>query len=298
MRKLNATVTIDIGELRRERLVLTAITLRAQLRDGAFRLHDVGFQNGAGWLRARASIEPAGGAGKAALALKARGLSLGLVDDDDIGPPSSTDMDINLEANGSDLRALAGNSNGVLYFDGHEFTVANNAYLKRLYGDLLNEILETINPFAKSNNVTQIGCIVLPVEIADGKLQFAPEALMRTDKIRIVSHAAIDLKSEKIEMTFRTTPRKGLTISAGEIFNPFVMVVGTLAKPRLAVDAKGTLISGGAAVATGGLSILARATWERLNRSKNPCETAAQQGLEVVQDRFAEFPARSGTQPQ
>jgi hypothetical protein len=68
------------------------------------------------------------------------------------------------------------------------------------------------------------------------------------------------------------------------------MVVGTLAAPRLAVDAKGTLISGGAAVATGGLSILARATWERLARSKNPCETATKQGLKILQDRFADFP--------
>jgi hypothetical protein len=110
-----------------------------------------------------------------------------------------------------------------------------------------------------------------------------------------VSDASVNLKSEKIEMTFRTTPRKGLTISAGEILNPFVMVVGTLAAPRLAVDAKGTLISGGAAVVTGGLSILARATWDRLVRSKDPCQTAAEQGLEVVRDRFAEFPGEGST---
>jgi hypothetical protein len=111
-----------------------------------------------------------------------------------------------------------------------------------------------------------------------------------TNKLRIGSDAAIDLKTEKLEMTFRTTPRKGLTISAGEILNPFVMVVGTLAEPRLAVDAKGSLISGGAAVATGGLSILARATWNRLVRSKDPCETASAQGIATLKDRFAEFP--------
>ena len=165
-----------------------------------------------------------------------------------------------------------------------------NAFLTRLYGDMLNEILETINPFTKTETETRISCIVLPIEINDGRLGVNPEALLQTDKIRIVSNAAINLKSEKMEMTFRTTPRKGLTISAGEILNPFVMVVGTLAAPRLAVDAKGTLISGGAAVATGGLSILARATWERLVRSKNPCETAAENGLAVLEDRFADFP--------
>ena len=45
-----------------------------------------------------------------------------------------------------------------------------------------------------------------------------------------------------------------------------------------------------AAVATGGLSILAKATWDRLVRSGNPCETAAQQGREALQGRFAAFP--------
>jgi hypothetical protein len=187
------------------------------------------------------------------------------------------------------LRALAGNTNGVLYLDMRNFTVPNNTFLERFYGDLLNEILETINPFAETDEDTNVECVVLPVQINGGELGLNPEALVQTDKMRIVSEASLDLKSEKLEMTFRTTPKKGMTISAGEILNPFVMVVGTLAAPRLAVDAKGTLISGGAAVATGGLSILAGATWERLARSKNPCETAAEQGLAVIQDRFAEF---------
>jgi hypothetical protein len=297
MGKLNATVAVDIGNLQRESLQLSAVTLRAELRDGALHVHDVGLQNGDGWLRARAALEPAAGAGRATLALRARKIAFGMMDPGD-GPAPQTDADINLQSTGTDLRTLAGNANGVLFADGHEFTIADNVYLKRLYGDLLNEILDTINPFAKSDTETHISCVVLPIEITEGQLRANPEALVRTDKIRVVSGASIDLKTEKIEMTFRTTPRKGLTISAGEILNPFVMVVGTLTKPRLAVDAKGTLLSGGAAVATGGLSILAKATWERLNRSKDPCETAAQQALEVLQGRFAEFPARSETQSQ
>ena len=290
MRKLNASVNIDIGELRRQETVLNAITLRGELQGGALRLHDAGLQSGAGWLRVRASLEPADGAGKATLASKADGLTFGLIGLG-VGPTTNTGFDINLEASGTNLRTLAGSANGVLFLDGRNFTIPNNTFLKRLYGDLLNEILETINPFAKTDPETAISCIILPIDITDGRLGVSPEALVRTDKLRIVSDASIDLKSEKIEMTFRTTPRKGLTISAGEIFNPFVMVVGTLAAPRLAVDATGTLITGGAAVATGGLSILARATWDRLVRSKDPCGTAAEQGLEALQERFAEFPA-------
>ena len=287
--KLNASVTIDIRELQREAVRLNEVILRADLQDGALHVHEAGFQAGDGWMRVRAMLGPAGGAGKAALAITARGLTFGFIGLG-VGPSTQTDLDLNLETSGTDLRALVGNSNGVLFLNGRNFTVPNNTFLKRFYGDLLNEIFETINPFSKTEPETRISCIVLPVEISDGQLGVNPEALVRTDKLRIVSDASVNLKSEKIKMTFRTTPRKGLTISAGEILNPFVMVVGTLAAPRLAVDAKGTLISGGAAVATGGLSILARATWDRLVRSKDPCQTAAEQGLEVLRDRFAEFP--------
>ena len=290
MARLNASVTVDIGALHRETLHLNAIALKADLRDGAFYLREAGFKASDGWFQARAALEPADGAGRAMLAARARDLRLGLVEQG-AGPATNTDLDINIDATGTDLRALAGSSNGVLYVDMRNFTIPNNTFLKRLYGDLLNEIVDTINPFAKSDNETSVECVVLPIEINEGALEVNPEALVQTDKIRIVSDASINLKSEKIEMTFRTTPRKGLTISAGEILNPFVMVVGTLAAPRLAVDAKGTLISGGAAVATGGLSILARATWDRLVRSKNPCETAAEQALEVLQVRFADLPS-------
>jgi uncharacterized protein involved in outer membrane biogenesis len=290
MAEMNASVTVDIGALHRETLQLNAIVLNAELQDGALYLSEARFKASDGWFQARAALEPVDGAGRAMLAARARDLRIGLVERG-AGTTTNTDLDINIEASGTDLRALAGSSNGVLYLDMREFTIPNNTFLRRLYGDLLNEIVDTINPFAKTDDETSVECVVLPVEINDGALAVNPEALVQTDKIRIVSDASINLQSEKIEMTFRTTPKKGLTISAGEILNPFVMVVGTLAAPRLAVDAKGTLISGGAAVATGGLSILARATWDRLVRSKDPCETAAQQALEVLQVRFADLPS-------
>lgn len=289
MSKLNATVTVGVKELRGDSLLLEDVTLKASLQGGAFQVDEAGFRAGGGWLRARASLEPAGGAGKATIAIKARDLSFGFLAAES-GTSPRNNSDVNFESTGTDLRSLAGNATGVLFAHSANFVVPENTILKRLYGDMLNEILATINPFAKTAGKSTIECVVLPVEVNAGRLGLTPEAFVRTDKVNIGSNASIDLKSEKLEMTFRSTPRKGRTISAGEIFNPFVMVVGTLAAPRLAVDAKGSLISGGAAVATGGLSILARATWDRLVRSRNPCEAAARQGLESLQGRFAAFP--------
>jgi uncharacterized protein involved in outer membrane biogenesis len=295
MKRLDASVSLDIGELQRDSLLLRAIKIRAQLQDGALYVHDVGFEASSGWLRARGALEPGDGSGKATLAIKARDVWLG-ISTQGTGPSTRTDIDSQLEATGTDLRTLAGNANGVLFIDARNFVVPSDRLLKRIYGDIVDEILGTINPFSKDDPETRIECIVLPIEINDGDLSFTPKALVRTNKIRIMSDASVDLESEKIELSFQTTPRRGLTISAGELLNPYVMVVGTLAAPRLAVDAKGGLITGGAAVATGGLSIFAKAAWDRLARSKDPCKTAADEGIVALQDRFSDLPtARPST---
>ena len=49
------------------------------------------------------------------------------------------------------------------------------------------------------------------------------------------------------------------------------------------------LLSGGAAVATGGLSVLARAAWTRLSRAQDPCEELAKEGKEQLGDQFPDL---------
>ena len=69
------------------------------------------------------------------------------------------------------------------------------------------------------------------------------------------------------------------------MFNPYVQLVGTLAAPRLAVDEAGVLITGGAAVATGGLSLLARGLWDRLSKAGDACTQVSKQALKELQGR-------------
>jgi hypothetical protein len=66
-------------------------------------------------------------------------------------------------------------------------------------------------------------------------------------------------------------------------------VVGTLAKPQLAVDETGVLISGGAAVATGGLSLLARGLWDRLSKAGDACNQVSDTALEQLGERLPDL---------
>ena len=140
--------------------------------------------------------------------------------------------------------------------------------------------------------------MVLPLKFDDGLLTAAPNSFISTSKIRIALNSSINLKTEDLRLVARTTPRRALSISAGELVNPYAQVVGTLAAPRLAVDEKGILISGGAAIATGGLTVLARGIWDRLSRSGNPCQQSTERAIEQLADRFPDWTVEVQEQPE
>jgi hypothetical protein len=161
--------------------------------------------------------------------------------------------------------------------------------MRRIYGDMLDEMLTTINPFRTTDPYTTFSCVILPLEIVNGVVSGAPSTLISTDKMHMALTSVIDLKSEGLELNIRTIPRRGISISAGELLNPYIKIIGTLAAPRMAVDEKGVLLTGGAAVATGGLTLLASAVWDRLRRSQDRCAIIAEEAAEILSDRFPDL---------
>lgn len=99
----------------------------------------------------------------------------------------------------------------------------------------------------------------------------------------------MNLGNEKIQLSVRTTPRRIVSFSAAELVNPYIQIVGTLGSPRLAVDETGVLITGGATVANGGLSLLARGLWDRLSKSGDACGQMATQALKALEGRLPDL---------
>jgi hypothetical protein len=127
------------------------------------------------------------------------------------------------------------------------------------------------------------------VSLADGNVTGAPNIFVSTSKIRMVAEASLDLKTETMKVSVRTTPRRIVSVSAAELINPYVQIVGTLASPKLAVDEAGVLITGGAAVATAGLSLLARGLWERLSKSGDACKQVTEQALKELEGQLPDL---------
>ena len=288
MSQVNAEVELNVGQLQYGALHIRDLYVSAALQDGSLQLSDAGFRARSGALRARGQVAPNGGAGTARLELVARDFALGMTEmNNDLA--MTGDIDINLDGTGTNLRTILGSANGIFFFNSRGGRMADNKALSALYGNALQEIIGAINPFAKSQPYTNFECVILPIEVIDGTVSSNPNSLLATDKIQIATKSEVDLKTEKIDVNIRTTPKKGLSISAGEIVNPYIKVVGTLAAPRLAVDETGVLLSGGAAFATGGLSILARAAWTRLSRASDPCAQLEKDGLESIGGRFPDL---------
>jgi len=288
MKKVNVSLDIDIRELQRDDLHLRDIEFAAELRDGVLDVSEANLKARSGALAARGRLAPESNSGTASIELVARQLAFGLTGTN-MDLAMTGDFDVNLHSTGNDLRTLLGNADGVFFLNTRGGRVTDNKFLQALYGDLLQEIVNTVNPFRKTDPYTEFVCIVVPLRLDNGRVTSTPNAFIGTTKIRMMSEISVNLKDEKLGLTFKTTPKRTLSVSAGELVNPYVRVVGTMGRPRLAVDEKGFLISGGAAVATGGLSILARGVWDRMSRSKNPCKQTADGAIEELGSRFPDL---------
>ena len=185
---------------------------------------------------------------------------------------------------GTTTRTLASSLQGYLNVTMGSGKVLNAGF-DRLTNSFLQELSETLNPLQSQREDTSINCAAAFVAVENGKLSGKPAIVVDTPNVKIFSNVTLDLASEHIKAKFKTVPQKGLGFSVSSVFNPYVEVSGTLAKPKIAVDPANTLVGGSLAVMTGGLSILAKNFVDRVNASGNVCAVRLSEANEEMQKR-------------
>ena len=295
LRKVNGSVDLSIGDLQRGELRLRNVELLAALRDGHLDVSNLAFDAPAGHLDARFSIQEKEDSADVSIAIVARDFSLGLMGrNKDL--EMTSEVDISIESKGDNLRTLAANANGIAFAKAHGGQLTDLEVIHLFYGDMFSQILGTISPLLVSETGAQLECAIFPYEITGGQLTSVPVTFIGTDKVHIKSATRVDLSTEELDFDVQTTPSKGLKLSAGQILNPQIEVVGTLAEPRVAVDAQGTIVSGGAAVATGGVTLLAKLGLQRLLGSRDPCTEIEAHARDALGDRFPQFSTTTSEQ--
>jgi hypothetical protein len=134
--------------------------------------------------------------------------------------------------------------------------------------------MAAVSPGHKLESGTRVECAVAVLPLQAGVAKVDRSIAVETSKFNIVSSGVIDLRSERLELSLRPTVKQGLpgTLNLAQ----FVSVRGTLSDPKIGIDEKEAIagaVSVGAAVATGGLSMLGQSLL-KAPTDAHPCATA------------------------
>jgi uncharacterized protein involved in outer membrane biogenesis len=152
--------------------------------------------------------------------------------------------------------------------------------LDLLGADFFTELVGMLNPFSKQKKGTELACAVVNFNIRDGIATAKKGIAVQTAKLNIVGDGTVNLKNEKIKIGIKPEARTGIGVNISQLAG-LIEVGGTLANPAAEVDEAALLaagVSGAAAVATGGLSVVAQGLAHRGAADTDPCKTAL--GLE------------------
>jgi uncharacterized protein involved in outer membrane biogenesis len=179
-------------------------------------------------------------------------------------------IDAMVAGRGASSEALAQDLGGELelYLTGGRI---RDSGFRFLFGSVLYELLEIINPFSQRQGYMDIECVGAYFDVADGVLSTRNGIIVQTPELQIVGVGTTSLADGALQMQFRTKRRTGIVMSIGAIVNEFVELSGMLDAPRVQMSTSRASTTGLLALATGGLSLLATDMFGRLT-SGDVCE--------------------------
>ena len=122
----------------------------------------------------------------------------------------------------------------------------------------LDRLAEAVNPFRSVDPSTELRCAVIRLPLAGGVARIDRSIAMETKQIDAAMSGTLDFRNETLDLSIRPRVRQGLSIPIPQIAE-LVRLRGSFAAPTVAVDAvasAATIARIGAAIGTGGLSVL------------------------------------------
>lgn len=277
LRKIDLTLEADIASFKLRRVEWTDFELDFALQDGALEISKFrGTGRRGGRLLASASMTPGpSGKGDFKLSVEGEDLILGFtaISEEDMRALPIYTLRADLAGNGSNLQQLAGSLDGYIRMVGGSGKIRAGA-LSFFTQDIISQLFSTLNPFLAEDPHTVVDCSALLARFDGGVITGEPVFIQKTEKLLIVGRGNLNLGTEDIDASFRTIPQKGLGIGLTSLVNPYIKLSGTFARPALVLNPEKMIVEGGLAVATGGISFLAKSFKDRFLSDKNPCDTA------------------------
>lgn len=275
----DADVALTIGKLEAGSLHLTDVTADLHLAGGRLSLKPVRALLAGGQLDGEANLDAAGKNPSLMLRLIARQVELGRIAKgagSDLLSGGRSDARVELKGNGASLRALLASASGEAVVSVGEGRLHNKT-VNWAGADLTFQLLGALNPLGKQDDTTQLSCAVARFVIKDGIATAANGIAVETAKVNVVGAGTVDLRTEALDLGIAPRARDGIGLSLSSPLAGMTRIRGTLANPSIGIDEMGTMrtaASVGAAVATGGLSLLGEFLVDKITADTSPCRTA------------------------
>jgi len=185
------------------------------------------------------------------------------------------ELQIKGSGHGNSVAGIIGDFTGNVLIKVGEATMPNSS-VDLVGADILMSVYNRFNPFANNEEFSLLECAVINFYVNNGLIIVDRQIAMQTSKMNMVGSGEINLITESLNLGMKPYAREGLGLNIGAITG-VARIGGTLANPRPEIDPKGTLTAGvtaGAAIATGGLSLLAQGLFSRVSNDQMPCATA------------------------
>lgn len=276
LRSVDADLSLQVGKLILDDKHLTDVAATIQLNGGHLAVKPLRFGLAGGTIEGEASLDASGKTPALAVRMNGHQVELGKLDSQGPIAGGKSDIKVDLRSSGESVRALMASATGETSVGVGEGRLRNKA-VDLAAGDLIFQVLGAINPFAKSEDSTQMVCAAVRFVIRDGVATADRGIALRTGQVDVVGSGTVDLRSERLDLGIKPRPRGGVGLSLTTPLAGLVKVGGTIAKPSIGIDAAGTLktaASVGAGIATGGLSTVGEMLVDKVTADEDPCRTA------------------------
>jgi uncharacterized protein involved in outer membrane biogenesis len=178
-------------------------------------------------------------------------------------------IDATVSGRGASLREMAGTLDGLA-------TIRGGATLVRSEkAGEVESLLTSMTALLSEKDAPQIrlSCFAGRLPFSNGVAGNATVGA-RSEVSKLLTSGTVDLKRQSVELKGRVRARDGISLGIAALSGD-VSIAGPLRKPKMSLDLVGTpsaLARLGAAIVTGGLSLVATAAWDAANPGADPCE--------------------------
>lgn len=173
---------------------------------------------------------------------------------------------------GDTLKQILASFNGDALFELGAMTIRNNKKIKTSEGFVLS-VFAFANPFQSRSKDTQVQCAVAKMIVQDGVAYLTPGLGIQTRDANVLGEGRINFVQQTVNMRLGLDNKSALSLQVGS-FDNVLKITGPLGDPKYTVSGASAVTEGGsilAAIATGGLSLIAQKAMQEVSKVTDPC---------------------------